>query len=95
MSRGLRAERPVHEHLQIADAQPVVAEPGAEPDLLQPGDVVVRQGLPDAEREPALAGQALPEPQRPEPAVLVVHGGHSAGRGDPEPLPHRVHELVV
>ena len=83
-SRGLRAQRPVHEDLQIADAQPVVAEPGAEPDLLQPGDVVVRQGLPDAEcrarpRRPGAARTATPRASRPCRARRSLLGTRRSG----------------
>ena len=44
---------------------------------------------------PPSSASRCQKPQRAEPAVLVVHGGHSAGRGDPESFAHRVDELVV
>ena len=56
---------------------------------------IVRQRLPDAQRERALRGEALPEPRRAEPAVLVVDGGHASGRHDLQAVAHRVDELVV
>ena len=53
--RRLRAERAVHEHLQVADAQAGRrrARRGAEPSSAS--SVVVRERLPDAERQRALA----------------------------------------
>ena len=80
-ARRLRAERAVHERLQVADPQQVVAEPGAEAELLEPPDMVVRKRLPDAQRERAVLGEPLPEARRAEPAVLVVDRRHAA-RGD-------------
>ena len=40
--RGLRAERPVHERLQVADPEEVVADPGAEAQRLELGQPLVR-----------------------------------------------------
>ena len=91
----LRAERAVHEDLQVADAQQVVADARAQAELLEPVDVVVRKRLPDAQSERALLGEALPEARRAEPAVLVVDAGHAARGGDLQPVAHRVDELVV
>ena len=51
--RRLRAERPVHERLQVADAQPGRAEAAADPELAQRVDALVRLRLPDAELERA------------------------------------------
>src|SRR5439155_2504837 len=71
---GLRAERAVHERLQIANADEVVPE--AAPDSKR-GELVHLfrgQRLPDAEVERAFLAQALPDAERAEPAVLVVDG---------------------
>ena len=51
--RGLGAERPVHERLDVADPEEVVAEARADADLGERVDVLVGERLPDAERERA------------------------------------------
>ena len=77
--RGLRAERAVHEHLQVAEPQQRAAEPGAHADRGgRVDELVVRDRLPDAQCQlPALV-ELLPEAERAEPAVLVVHRGDAA-----------------
>ena len=52
--RGPRAESAVHEHLQAADAEDIVAEAGYQADRGRPLQVLVRDRLPDAQRERAL-----------------------------------------
>ena len=47
---GLRAERPVHEGLQIAEAQEVVADTGPQPECRELGHPVGGQRLPDPQR---------------------------------------------
>ena len=93
--RGLRAQRPVHEHLQVADPDGIVSEPGAKAGLLEGADPVVRQRLPDADPERALRLELLPEPGRAEPAVLVVHGGDPSRQRDPHAGAHRLDVLLV
>ena len=81
-ARGLRPERAVHERLQVADADEVVAEAAAD---VQGGDLVHLlggDGLPHAQVERALVAQALPDAERAEPAVLVVHGGDASADRD-------------
>jgi hypothetical protein len=39
--------------------------------------------------------EPLPEADRPQPAVLVVHGCHAARGGDAKPRAHRLDVLVV
>ena len=93
--RRLRAERPVHEGLEVADPQERVAEPGRQARVAESVEMLVRQRLPHAERERVVVTQPLPEARGAEPAVLVVHGRHAAGSGHAQPLPHRVDVLVV
>ena len=76
--RGLRAERTVHEDLQVADAQERAPEARPDAERRELGHVLRGQRLPDAERQRAARLEPLPEPQRTEPAVLVVHGRHPA-----------------
>src|SRR5262249_31406723 len=78
-ARGLRAERPVHESLQVAGAQPAVAEARTEVDRLERVESLVRERLPDAEVEDALLAQPLEEMQVAEPPVLVVNGRDASG----------------
>src|SRR5207237_10059444 len=40
---GPGAERPVHEHLQVAEPEAVVAEPRRDPELGQPVELLVRE----------------------------------------------------
>ena len=74
--RRLRAERPVHEDLQVADPEEVVAEPRAEAELLEPPEVVVRERLPDAQRERALrrrgAARSAVRPSQPSLSWTAV-----------------------
>src|SRR5688500_565827 len=52
-ARRTRAERAVHESLDVADSQQVVAEAGADTHLRERVDMLMGKGLPDAERERA------------------------------------------
>ena len=91
----LGAERAVHEGLQVAELQQRAAEAAAH---VHAGELVCllgRQRLPDAQPERALGGEALPEAQRAEPAVLVVDRGHAAGGRQLYSRAHRLDVLVV
>jgi hypothetical protein len=48
--RGLRAQRAVHEHLQVAEPQELVAEARADVERLELGELLPRQRLPYAKR---------------------------------------------
>ena len=50
---------------------------------------------PDAKRQPATLGDALEDPRRAEPAVLVVDRNHAATGGDTQAFSRRLHELVL
>ena len=93
--RGLRAERPVHERLQVADTQEVVADPGVDPERVELGKAFVRDRPPHAQREALALVDALEDPRRAEPAVLVVDRDDAAARCDPKPLTRSVDELVL
>src|SRR5262249_30252682 len=54
-----------------------------------------RQRLPDPQRQGPARLQPLPQPERAEPAVLVVHSGDTARGGKLEPASHRLDVLVV
>src|SRR5205823_1393000 len=58
-------------------------------------ELVVGDRLPDAERQRAALLELPPEPQRAEPAVLVVDGGHAALVGEPHAGPHCLEILLV
>src|SRR4051794_29788928 len=75
----LGTERSVHEGLDVADLEERVSETGRDADLPEPVDVVVRQRLPDPQREGAVPLELLEDGQRPEPAVLVVDRDDAAG----------------
>ena len=70
--RRSRAERPVHEALQVADPEELVAEAGAERERRRAVEEVVRDRAPDPQREVPLVAQPLEDAGRAEPAVLVV-----------------------
>ncbi len=91
--RGLGAERPVHEHLQVAEPEEVVAEAGADTERVELRQLLVRERLPDPKGQPSAVPQALEDLGRPDPAVLVVHGRDApavrelhAGTRDVQPL---------
>jgi hypothetical protein len=92
--RGLRAQRPVHEGLQVADAEHRVAEAAAQPEASQLLDPVGRERLPDAQRQRTDSRERVPVAERADPAVLVVDGRNSPRRCDFAPLAHRVDVLV-
>ena len=93
--RRLRPERPVHERLEVAEPEERRAGAAAEPDLPKLGETVGRRRLPDAEWQPALLFEPLPEPDRAEPAVLVVDGRDPACRREPHAVAHRLDVLLV
>ncbi len=93
--RGLRAERAVHEALQVADPQVLVAEAGAERERARGVELLVRDRAPDAQREVPLVAEALEDPGRAEPAVLVVDRADAARVGELEPGPRRLDPLVL
>ena len=78
----LRAERPVHERLQVAEPEEGRADAAAQADLAELGEPLGRGRLPDAQRQRALLLELLPEADRAEPAVLVVEGSDAARRRD-------------
>src|SRR5919197_773932 len=67
---GLRPERPVHERLQVAEADKLVAEAAAQMERRGVLDLVGRERLPDAQVQRTLVAQPLPDAERAEPAVL-------------------------
>ena len=54
-----------------------------------------RQRLPDPQREQSVVEQPLPEPRRPEPAVLVVESRDTSPGGELQPVAHGLDELGV
>jgi hypothetical protein len=92
---GLRAERPVHEGLDVAGLEEAVAEPRGKSDLREPVDVIMREGLPDAQGECTFALQLLEDRECTEPAVLVVHRDNAAGVREPDPVARGGDHLVV
>src|SRR5437763_7999076 len=78
--RRLRAERPVHERLQRAEAQERAAEPAAQAELHDLACVLVRNPLPHAKRQRVVGIQTLEEREAADPAVLVRD--RSVNRGD-------------
>src|SRR5438067_13480416 len=72
-ARRLRAERAVHEDLEIAELEARAAEAARDAEGGEVVHLLGRQRLPHAQRQGSLRVEALPEPRRPEPAVLVVH----------------------
>ena len=73
----------------------LVADPERTPSASSSGRTLVRNGLPDAEREAVRLGDALEDPRRAEPAVLVVDGDDAPARRDAQALARRIDELVL
>src|SRR5207237_1966442 len=71
----LRPERSVHEGLQVTDAYELVSEAASDVERGELFGLLRRQRLPHAQVERAFVAQPLPDAERAEPAVLVVHGG--------------------
>src|SRR5439155_27382318 len=93
--RALRAQRPVHEALEVADPQERAAEPGTEPDGGGGVERVVGDRLPHPERQLPTLLELPPEPQGAEPTVLVVDACDAAGVRDLHARAHRVEVRVV
>ena len=93
--RRLRAERSVHEGLEIAHPKERVTEPWRQACVDDPVEMLVRQRLPHTQRQRVLVAQPVPEARSAEPAVLVVHSRDTAGGSHAEPLAHRLDVLVV
>ena len=94
-SRRLRAEGAVHERLQVAEPHEPPTEAAADVHVPELVGLLGRKRLPDAQAERAFRFETLPEAQRAEPAVLVVHCGDAAGGGELDPGAHRLDVLVV
>ena len=60
--RCLRAERPIHEHLQVADSKQAAAEPGADAERAQLVHVLRGERLPDPQGQRAPCLERLPQP---------------------------------
>jgi hypothetical protein len=58
-------------------------------------DLVGRDRLPDAQLQRALVAQPLPDAERAEPAVLVVHGRDPARHGDAHAFARGLDHLVL
>jgi hypothetical protein len=90
----LRAERAVHERLEVAEPQQRGAGAAAQADVTEVGDPLCRRRLPYALQQAALLLEPLPEADRAEPSVLVVERGHPARSRDLHPVAHRVDVLL-
>src|SRR5207244_9753079 len=91
----LRPERSVHESLQVADANELVSEAASDVERGELFDLLRRQRLPHAQVKRAFVAQPLPDAERAEPAVLVVHRGDAARNRDPDSLPRGVDHLFL
>ena len=92
--RGGGAERAVHEPLEIAHPQHVVAEAGAQAECAQVVEALPGKRLPHAQVELASFEQVLEHLERAEPAVLVVDCHHAARRRNPHSRARGVHHLA-
>src|SRR6476659_5000841 len=93
--RGLRAERAVHERLQVAESEKVVSDPRAQTELREPADVLGRERLPDTQRQTVPLVDPSEDPVCAEPAVLVVDRADTALVRDAEPVAGPRHPLVL
>ena len=90
-----RAERPIHEALQVADPEELVPEARAQRESGCVVEQVVRDRAPDAQRKIALVAQPLEDPGRAEPAVLVVNRPDAARVGQLDSSARRLDPLVL
>jgi hypothetical protein len=91
----LRAKRPVHERLQVAESEQGRAGAAAQADVAELRQSLGRSRLPDAKWKGALLLELLPQADGAEPAVLVVEGRHAPRRGDLDAGSHRLGVLLV
>ena len=87
------SQRAVHERLEVAQVEKVVAEPRAHAHGGQVVHPVAGHRLAHAQRQLAGVAQLLEHLERAEPAVLVVHVGHAALRGDSQAGAAGAHQL--
>src|SRR2546421_720410 len=78
-ARRLGTERSIHERLDVAEPQQLVAETGAERQSDQSLELVAGMRFPDADRERSVGTEALEDGERTEPAVFVVQRSHAPG----------------
>ena len=91
----LRAERPVHERLEVTDPQVARLRSRSGSRAPRAREAVRRDGLPDAEGEAVARRDPLEDPRRSQPAVLVVDRDDAAAGGDAQPVARRIDELVL
>ncbi len=91
----LRAERPVHEHLQVADAEEVVPGAASHPDPEEVVEPLVRDGLPHAHVQAVELAEPAEDPQRADAAVLVVDRADPSRVREADTLARRRDPLVV
>ena len=91
----LRAERAVHERLQVADPNEVVAEAAADPERRELVHLLGGDRLPHAQVQRAFLAEALPDAERAEPAVLVVDRGDAARDRDAHAFAGGLDHLVL
>ena len=92
---GGGAQCAVHEHLEVAEAQPLVAEARAQTQLAQTRKAVRGLRLPHAQRELPVLLQRCEGLEGAHPAVLVVNGGHAPRGGDGQAQPGCLDHLVL
>ena len=84
--RGLRPEGAVHERLEVAEPQVVVADPRPQPELPDVVDVERGERLPHTRGQTAVRVDPAEDRGRTEPAILVVDRAHTARIGPLEPF---------
>ena len=92
---GLRPERAVHERLQVADPNEVVAEAAADPERLELVHLLGGDRLPHPQVQRPLLPESLPDAERAEPAVLVVDRGDAARDRDAHAFAGGLDHLVL
>ncbi len=91
----LRSESPVHEALEVAETEEVVADARAETELGEGGHAIGRQRLEDPQPQPFALVDATEDRRGAEPAVLVVDRSHPASVRQPDSRTGRLDPLLL
>ena len=91
--RRARAERAVHEHLQVAEPDELAPEAGADAERSSGASWACGSDCQTRRLSDPARSSCCQSASAPQAAVLVVHRGHPSRRGDAERGAHRLERL--